>query len=49
MKSISGGGLGTSPNINGENDMQVIEAPTAVPQAQQDYGMTADLGLRIKF
>ncbi len=40
---------GDLSNINGENDIQVIEAPTGVPQAQQDYGMTADLGLRIKF
>ena len=40
---------GDLSNINGENDIQVIEAPTGVPQAQQDYGMTADLGLRIIF
>lgn len=40
---------GDLSNINSENDIQIIEAPTGVPQAQQDYGMTADLGLRIKF
>ena len=36
-------------NINGENDIQVIQAPTGVPETQQDYGMTGDLGIRIKF
>jgi TonB-dependent receptor len=40
---------GNLNNINGENDIQVIEAPTGVPQTQQDYGMTADLGIRLKF
>jgi TonB-dependent receptor len=35
-------------NINGENDVSVIQAG-GVPQSQQDYGMTADLGVRIKF
>ncbi|MHB8578890.1 MAG: TonB-dependent receptor [Ignavibacteriaceae bacterium] len=39
---------GDLSNINGENDVQVIQAPTGVPQSQQDYGMTADLGIRIK-
>ncbi len=41
--------FGNLNNINGENDISVIQAPTGVPQAQQDYGMTADLGVRIKF
>lgn len=36
-------------NINGENDVDIIQAETGVPQAQQDYGMTADLGVRLKF
>ncbi len=35
-------------NINGEKDIDVIQAPTGVPQAMQDYGMTADLGIRVK-
>lgn len=34
-------------NINGANDVSVIQVRT-VPQSQQDYGMTADLGVRIK-
>ncbi len=41
--------FGNLNNINGEKDIQVIQAPTGVPQAQQDYGMTADLGVRVKF
>ena len=35
-------------NINSEKDVDIIQAPTGVPQAMQDYGMTADLGLRVK-
>ena len=35
-------------NINGANDVSVIQA-APVPNSQQDYGMTADLGMRIKF
>jgi hypothetical protein len=35
-------------NLTGENDLQVIQAPTGVPVAEQDYGLTADLGIRIK-
>jgi TonB-dependent receptor len=40
---------GDLSNFNSENDVQVIEAPTGVPQSEQDYGLTADLGLRLKF
>ncbi len=40
---------GDLSNINSENDIQVIQAPTGVPQSEQSYGMTADLGLRVKF
>jgi TonB-dependent receptor len=40
---------GDLSNINGENDIQVIQAPTGVPQNRQDYGTTADLGLRVNF
>ena len=36
-------------NFNSENDIEVIQAPTGVPTSRQDYGMTADLGLRVKF
>lgn len=36
-------------NINNENDVYVIEAPTGVPLSQQEYGMAADLGLRVNF
>ena len=35
-------------NINGANDLTVIQAGS-VPEAEQDYGMTADVGLRLKF
>jgi TonB-dependent receptor len=35
-------------NINGSNDVSVIQAGS-VPQSQQDYGMTGDLGVRINF
>ncbi len=35
-------------NINGANDISVIQGG-GVPQSQQDYGLTADLGVRIKF
>ncbi len=34
-------------NINGANDISVIQGG-GVPLAQQDYGMTADLGIRLK-
>ena len=34
-------------NINGADDISVITAPTVVPQTQQSYGMTADLGIRV--
>ncbi len=40
---------GDVSNINGENDVNVIQASTGVPQSEQSYGMTADLGLRLKF
>jgi len=36
-------------NINSENDVYVIQAVTGVPQSEQDYGMTAHLGLRVSF
>lgn len=36
-------------NLNSENDVQVIQAATGVPQSEQSYGMTALLGLRLKF
>ncbi len=36
-------------NINSENDVQVIQASTGVPQSEQSYGMAADLGLKVKF
>ena len=35
-------------NINGANDISVIQGG-GVPQSQQDYGMTADFGVRLKF
>ncbi len=35
-------------NLNGAYDVNVIQAPTAVPNSQQSYGLTADLGLRWK-
>ena len=35
-------------NLNSENDISVIQAG-GVPISEQDYGMTADLGIRIKF
>jgi TonB-dependent receptor len=33
-------------NINGASDVSVIQSATGVPRAQQQYGMTADLGIR---
>ncbi len=35
-------------NINSVNDIHVIQAPTGVPQSEEEYGMTGDLGLRLK-
>jgi len=40
--------FGDINNINSETDVNVIQAPTGVPNAMQDYGLTADLGLRVK-
>jgi len=34
-------------NINSEDDISVIQA--GVPSSQQNYGMTADIGIKIKF
>jgi TonB-dependent receptor len=39
---------GDLSNLNGESDIQLIQAPTGVPQSEQDYGMTADLGVRVE-
>ena len=36
-------------NINSQKDIHVIQSPTGVPQSQQDYGMTGDLGVRLNF
>ncbi|MGB2867388.1 MAG: TonB-dependent receptor [Bacteroidota bacterium] len=36
-------------NLNGAQDIIVIQAPNSVPQSQQSYGLTADLGLRWVF
>ena len=35
-------------NLNGAHDISILPVGN-VPQSQQDYGMTADLGVRIKF
>ena len=40
--------FGDLNNINGANDISVIQGG-GVPQSEQDYGMTADLGLRWNF
>ncbi len=40
---------GDISNVNSEKDVTVIQAPTGVPQTEQDYGLTADLGLRVNF
>jgi len=40
---------GDISNLNSEDDIQVIQASTGVPQTQQSYGMTGDLGVRINF
>ena len=40
--------FGDINNINGAKDVSVIQGG-AVPQSEQDYGMTADLGLRVNF
>jgi len=39
--------FGNLNNINGANDISIIQGG-AVPRSQQDYGMTADLGIRLK-
>lgn len=39
---------GNINNLNSENDVSVIQGG-GVPISQQDYGLTADLGLRFKF
>ena len=39
---------GDLSNLNGKSDIQLIQAPTGVPQSEQDYGMTADLGIRVE-
>ena len=36
-------------NINSANDVSVISGGAGVPMAEQDYGMTGDLGLRFRF
>lgn len=41
--------FGDINNLNSEKDVEVIQAITGVPQSEQDYGLTADLGLRVKF
>ncbi|MGE5402657.1 MAG: TonB-dependent receptor [Ignavibacteriales bacterium] len=40
--------FGDLNNVNGANDISVIQGG-GVPQSQQDYGMTADLGVRLRF
>jgi TonB-dependent receptor len=35
-------------NINGANDVSVIQATTGVPTSEQDYGLSADFGIRLK-
>jgi hypothetical protein len=35
-------------NINSAKDVSVIQAQGGIPQLQQDYGMTADFGIRLK-
>ncbi len=36
-------------NLNAAKDVSVIAAPTGVPNSQQSYGLTGDLGLRLRF
>ncbi len=36
-------------NLNKVDDISVIQASTGVPQSQQSYGVTADIGLRWRF
>lgn len=40
--------FGDLNNINGATDISVIQGGGGVPRSQQDYGMTADIGLRLK-
>jgi len=35
-------------NINGARDMTVLQMYNSIPQSAQSYGMTADIGLRVK-
>jgi TonB-dependent receptor len=36
-------------NLNSANDVSVIAAPTGVPNSQQSYGLTGDIGVRLRF
>ncbi len=36
-------------NINGADDISIIQAQTGVPSSEQAYGLTADVGLRWQF
>lgn len=41
--------FGDINNLNAASDVALINVPTVVPQSQQSYGLTADLGLRWEF
>ncbi|MGA9406332.1 MAG: TonB-dependent receptor [Bacteroidota bacterium] len=41
--------FGDLNNVNGADDVSVIQAATGVPRSEQSYGLTADMGLRWQF
>jgi TonB-dependent receptor len=40
---------GALNNLNGVSDISVIQASTSIPQREQSYGLTGNLGLRCQF
>ncbi len=41
--------FGDINNLNAASDVALINVPTVVPQSQQSYGLTADIGIRWQF
>jgi len=41
--------FGNINNMNGARDISVIQGGAGVPQSEQDYGLTADFGIRLNF
>lgn len=41
--------FGNINNLNGAKDISIIQGAVTLPSSEQDYGMNADLGIRVKF